>query len=79
MICLICDGPAEGVDAGGDYQERTCPKCGHYRITGTAIALLETHGWRFDVELSRMWLAHQQASGFIPTIDSQQVSRLIDA
>jgi hypothetical protein len=79
MTCLICDEPAAEVDAGADYQERACPKCGHYRVTGTALALLKTHGLRFDVELSRVWLAHQRGFGFIPTIDSQQASRLIAA
>lgn len=78
MICLICDEPAEGVDAGGDYQERTCPKCGHYRISGAALVLMKAHGWHFDVELTRKWIAEQQGSVTIPIIDSHQAGRLID-
>jgi hypothetical protein len=38
---------------------------------------MDTHGWRFDVKLTRAWLSHQQGSGLIPTIDSQQASVLI--
>jgi hypothetical protein len=77
MECLICDLPASDIDVGDDYQERACAKCGHYRITHTALVWMETHGWRFDVKLTRAWLAHQQGSGLIPIIDSQQASVLI--
>lgn len=77
MTCLICDEPASHVDVGDDYQERECPKCGRYRVTHTALVWMQTHGWRFDVKLTRTWLAHQQGSGLIPIIDSQQASVLI--
>jgi len=77
MTCLICDEPATDVDPSGDYEERACPKCGHYRISGTALVLIHAHGWRFDVELTRKWLAQQQGSGVIPTIDSNLAGRLI--
>jgi hypothetical protein len=78
MSCLICDEPAAVIDAGGDYQERAWPKCGHYRVTGTALVLMHGHGWRFDVELTRKWIEQQQGSGTIPSIDSNQAPRLID-
>lgn len=78
MTCLICDEPATDVDPAGDYEERVCPKCGHYRISGTALVLMHAHGWRFDVELARKWLTQQQGSGVIPTIDSNLAGRLID-
>lgn len=78
MSCLICKEPAAIFDAGGDYQERVCPKCGNYRITGTALVLMHAHDWRFDVELARKWIAEHQSPGAIPTIDSHQAARLID-
>ncbi|MGF6127204.1 hypothetical protein QF019_002413 [Pseudomonas frederiksbergensis] len=78
MSCLICDEPAAIFDAGGDDQERACPKCGHYRITGTALVLMHAQGWRFDLELARKWIGEHQGSGTIPTIDSHQAARLID-
>lgn len=78
MTCLICGEPAQEVDPGGDYEERACPTCGHYRISGTALVLMHAHGWHFDAELTRKWLAQQQGSGVIPTIDSNLVARLIE-
>jgi hypothetical protein len=33
---------------------------------------------RFDVELTRKWLAQQQGSGVIPKIDHTLAARLID-
>jgi len=77
MTCLICNDPAVAIDVDADYLERVCQNCGHYRITGAAIVLMKAHGWRFNVKLTREWLAHQQGSGLIPTIDSQQASVLI--
>ncbi|MGH8345473.1 MAG: hypothetical protein ACRES5_02745 [Pseudomonas sp.] len=77
MTCLICNEPAVSIDAD-DYLERTCPDCGHYRINSAALVLMKTHGWHFDAELARKWIAEQQSSEMIPTIDSHQVPRLID-
>ncbi|MGR3963850.1 hypothetical protein FW800_05155 [Pseudomonas sp. 910_23] len=79
MTCFICGEPAIAVDVGVDYEERACQKCGHYRITCTALMLMKARDWRFDVELVRTWLEHQKSSGFIPTIDHQQASRLTHA
>jgi predicted RNA-binding Zn-ribbon protein involved in translation (DUF1610 family) len=78
MPCLICGETAAVVETGGAFEEIACPNCGHYRITGTALALMENHRWRFDAELTRQWVAEHQGSGFIPTIDSHQAGRLID-
>ena len=78
MTCLICNEPAQEIHPGGDYEERACPTCGHYRISGTALVLMHAHGWHFDAELTRRWLAQQQGSGVIPTIDSNLVARLIE-
>lgn len=79
MTCLICNEPAVATDADDDYLEKVCPDCGHYRITGAALVLMKAHGWRFDVNLARKWIAEQQSSEMIPTIDSHQAPRLIDA
>jgi hypothetical protein len=79
MSCFICNGPAVAIDADDDYLERACTKCGQYRITGAALVLIKAHGTRFDVELTRKWIAEHQGPGFIPTIDSHQAGRLIEA
>jgi DNA-directed RNA polymerase subunit RPC12/RpoP len=77
MTCLICNEPAVAIDADDEYLERACPKCGHYRVTGAALVLMKVRGCRFDVELTRKWIAEHQGSGSIPTIDSHQVAPLI--
>jgi hypothetical protein len=76
MTCLICGEPAVAIDADDDYLERACPMCGHYRVTGAALVLMKAHGWRFDVELARKWIAEHQGTGTIPIIDSHQAGRL---
>lgn len=76
MTCFICNEPATETDIGDDYKEKVCPNCGHYRVTGSALLLMKTHGWSFDMELARIWIAHQKINGFVPTIDSFQASCL---
>jgi hypothetical protein len=41
------------------------------------MALFELNNWKFDIELTRRWLASQQGSGTIPTIDSNRAASLI--
>lgn len=77
MECLICEGPAASVDSLGDYQERACGECGHYRISRTALTLMEGNGWRFDVDQTRAWIKSRQGTGEIPMINSQLASVLI--
>lgn len=76
--CLICVEPAVAIDANEDYLERSCMKCGHYRVTGAAFMLIRARGWRFDVELPRKWIGDKQSTGSIPIIVSHQAGRLID-
>jgi DNA-directed RNA polymerase subunit RPC12/RpoP len=76
MTCLICGESAAVVETDGEYEERTCPSCGH--CTGAALVLMKTHGWYFDIELTRRWITEHQRIEFIPTIDSRQAVRLID-
>lgn len=78
MKCFICYEPAAKIESDGDYEESACPKCGHYRVTGTALALMKTHEWRFDVELARKWVVERQSFGAMPVIDSHQAALLID-
>jgi hypothetical protein len=78
MTCLICGESAAVIETDGEYEERTCPTCGHCRITGAALVLMKTHGRHFDIELTRKRITEHQASGFIPTIDSHLAVRLID-
>lgn len=78
MPCLICGEAALIVAVDGQsYKEGSCQKCGHYRITHTALTLLRAKKWCFDVNVVRKWIKEHQRSGFIPIIDSDQVVRLI--
>lgn len=79
MECLICNEPVSDIDTGGDFVEITCPKCGHYRVTRTALALMEAHDWHFNLEQTREWIVSQQSAESVPTIDSQLVSVLIQS
>lgn len=80
MPCLICGEPALVVDIDDeDYEEGSCPKCGHYRITDTALMQLKAKNWCFDLLRVRKWIAERQGPGRIPVIDTDQAVRLIDA
>jgi len=76
MSCYICGKAVEPI-IYPDSHEYPCPDCGHYRITGTAMALHDKNNWKFDVESTRRWLASQQGSGKIPMIDSNRAASLI--
>jgi hypothetical protein len=76
MSCYICGNDVEPV-VFPDSEEIPCPDCGHYRISGTALALFKKNNWKFDIDLTRRWLASQQGSGTIPLIDSNRAASLI--
>jgi hypothetical protein len=69
--CLICHKPANAIPPAGDYEERACPECGHYKISRTALTSMEAQGFTFNIGLMREWLAAQQGSGEIPVINWQ--------
>lgn len=77
MECYICETESNEADPSGDYKQIACPVCGEYKISRTAIQTMENHGWKFDVDLTRRWLASQQGSGTIPMIDSNRAASLI--
>lgn len=76
MSCYICGTRVTPVVLP-DSEEIPCPECGRYRITGTATELLKRNILKFDIYLSRRWLADQQGSGIIPLIDSNITGRLM--
>lgn len=76
MGCYICGKDVEAV-VFADSEEYPCSDCGHYRISGTAMALFKAHNWTFDIDLARRWIASQQGSGTIPLIDSNRAASLI--
>lgn len=77
MECFICATESNEGPSSGDYKQIACPACGEYKISGTAIALFNEYNWKFDVDLTRQWLASQQGSGVIPVIESNRAALLI--
>lgn len=70
MTCIICNGPAETFASIGDYEERRCQICGHYRVAGTVLAQLESGRRKFDVPLMQQILRQESALTPIPMITS---------
>ena len=69
MSCLICAGSAENILVGGDFEERDCPSCGHYRISRALVLTLMEQGQIFDVNKMRDWLAEKRDLVDIPAIE----------
>lgn len=76
MSCYICGKDVDLIHRP-DSEECPCPDCGHYRLSGTAIKLYEDNDWKFDIEITRQWLASQQGRGIVPLIDSDTAKLLI--
>ena len=70
MSCLICEGDAEIIPSQGDYVERVCSKCGHYRVSGTIVSQLETMNRKFDVDQMRLYVQREATKGETPLITS---------
>lgn len=69
MSCLICAGTAERILCDGDWEERDCPSCGHYRVSDALVLTLMEQGQIFDVSKMRIWLAEKRRDGAIPYIE----------
>lgn len=70
MSCLICNGPAETFTPLGDYEERRCVACGHYRVAGTVVAQVQSGRRQFDVPLMQQVLQQERETTPIPMISS---------
>ncbi|MFK3971510.1 hypothetical protein ACI2KS_12355 [Pseudomonas sp. NPDC087358] len=70
MSCLICAGPAERVVCSGNWEERKCGECGHYRIPDSLVLALMDQGQIFDIPKARAYLMSQRAASMVPSIDS---------
>lgn len=72
MRCLICAGSAEQIQLSGDFAERICADCGHYRISKSLILRLIEQGQIFDVARMRDWLAERRQLVDVPSINTHQ-------
>lgn len=70
--CPICDSSAQGGHSVGDTTVFICPRCGGYRLAGTAMRLLELGTLsRPDPEAFRELVARKRgASAEYPVITS---------
>lgn len=69
MSCLICAGPAERIICEGNWEERVCSSCGHYKISDALVLTLMEQGQIFDVRNMRIWLADRRRNGSIPRVE----------
>lgn len=72
MTCVICGAEAPVIN-GVDHQQADCQSCGRYRVSGTAMAMMNANGWNFDVEKTRRWLGENQDESGVPVINSDVV------
>ena len=60
MDCLICGNKLARIASSGVWTEFHCPECGSGRVTMELLSLMMLMRARFDVSLSRKWLAEQR-------------------
>ena len=75
--CEVCGTPAEGVAGGFDGTEWDCPRCGQFKMAGTAGTMLDSF---VDlVRLSRLpgWIREQNDAANIPMITSDVLKQVM--
>ncbi|MEX2023415.1 hypothetical protein, partial [Pseudomonas aeruginosa] len=77
MSCYICGAQANVLQEPDD-QRIACPDCGDYKITGSAVAVLEANGWTLDADITRRWIGTFQGTGNIPMITSTLALQFIN-
>ncbi|WP_148044776.1 hypothetical protein [Stagnimonas aquatica] len=69
--CEIClDQQAETLPSGFDGIEQSCPRCGHFRLSGTAGSLLRRARDRRARATLSGWVREQFVAGSVPLITS---------
>lgn len=76
MHCIICETSARRGSLAGDQERLSCPECGDYRITRSALKMLADGNYRFEVDVARIWLKGRRCTGQTPLIDWNLVSVL---
>jgi len=73
MECYVCNQEADQQAPTGDSVTLACRDCGHYRVTGSVIALLDRGRWLHTLGM-RQWLDEQHSNGVqVPTISTSVV------
>ncbi|MEA3172373.1 MAG: hypothetical protein QOI97_5321 [Pseudomonas sp.] len=68
MGCLICAQKTGLQRSIGDWEERHCATCGHYRISRNFLVLMEIQGLKFNIEETRLWLSTLRRTDPLPGI-----------
>jgi hypothetical protein len=75
ITCAICHASATCEPPIGDARTITCPRCGTYRLTGTAEAILAAAAL-LNVGAVSGWIRRQNTMGVIPVITDEGVIKL---
>lgn len=79
--CRICGTPAKQRPTAYDEFHQACPRCGEFRITGTADGMIVGHRRRLpDWEETRTrlsgWVRSRNMEGDVPIINSEDLRRI---
>lgn len=73
MDCLICGNKLARIASSGVWMEFHCPECGSGRVTMELLSLMMLMRARFDVSLSRKWLAEQRKFDPLPIMQTSDL------
>lgn len=73
MECFIC-GTESSAAQGSGHHCLKCPQCGDYRISNSAMSLLEENQWQLDADMTRRWITSYRLGGSIPMVSSQMAA-----
>ena len=74
--CEICETTAETIPPGGDYFHQNCPRCGEFKLAGTAGTMLRSGvGPEVRAKLSG-WVHDQNRNDTVPIITSDVLKQI---
>ncbi len=76
--CEICNSTAETVPTGGDYVHQICPRCGEFKLSGTASTNLRRLRSPELVAKLSGWVNEQDRSTGIPMISDRVLDIVIE-
>lgn len=77
MDCPICKNELARITSSGVWIEFHCPECGIGRITVELLSLMMLQQSRFDVSLSRKWIAERRKFDPLPIMQTSDFPLVI--
>ena len=74
--CELCGTLAETTDSGGWGVQERCPRCGEFRLTGTAMMTIRNIPQADKAKFSG-WVRDQNILGEIPELSDDRIVRLL--